>query len=224
MKKTPAVLIDDPEANDHYDLRRVLSGWDAGLLAVIEPVHDAGLRPAGAGGTDAAAEAGPAGGAAAPVAAPGGTPAGDGGPTAGTSHTGNVLLGRSDSATTRALKTAPERYALSGKGLPPRQFTAAGGPAVLAGLGISPLLLVCFVSYTTYPLIVALAHDERTRDFLRVGVTGVRMDTMYNLARKLFVDGHISYHEHTRVLEKVLCARLKTMLLAHAERRGAGSR
>ena len=196
MQKTPAVLLDDPRWNDGFDLRRALSGWKDGLVAVIEPVQ--------APGTGAAGEAAAAGG--------------DGTPAAG-----SVTFGKSDSTTTRGLKTAPMRYTIAGKGITPREFAAAESPEVLRGLGVSPLVLVCAVSYATYPLVVELASHEHTRDFLRVGVTGVRMDTVYNLARKLIVDGHISYHEHTRILDKVLCPRLELMLRAHAERRRAGA-
>jgi len=196
MQKTPAVLIDDPRWQDGYDLRRALSGWKGGLLAVIEPVQ--------APGTGVAGEAAAAGGDGAPAA-------------------GSVTFGKSDSTTTRGLKTAPMRYTIAGKGVTPREFAAVLGPEVLRGLGVSPLLLVCAISYANYPLVVALASHEHTRDFLRVGVTGVRMDTVYNLARKLIVDGHIAYHEHTRILDKVLCQRLELMLRAHAERRRAGA-
>lgn len=196
MPKTPAVLIDDPRWNEGFDLRRTLSGWKDGLLAVIQPVA--------AAGSGAAGEATAAGGDGAPAV-------------------GSVTFGKSDSTTTRGLKTAPMRYTISGKGITPREFSAAEGPEVLRGLGVSPLLVVCAVSYANYPLIVALASHEHTRDFLRVGVTGVRMDTVYNLARKLIVDGQIAYHEHTRALDKVLCARLELMLRAHADRRRAGA-
>ena len=203
MPKTPAVLIDEPRWNEGFDLRRTLSGWKDGLLAVITPVEA------------------PASGVAPGAAAAGG----DGKPAAGdaTPSAGSVTFGKSDSTTTRGLKTAPMRYTIAGKGITSREFVAALGPEVLRGLGVSPLLLVCAVSYANYPLVVELASHEHTRDFLRVGVTGVRMDTVYNLARKLIVDGHIAYHEHTRILDKVLCSRLELMLRAHAERRRAGA-
>jgi hypothetical protein len=208
MQKTPAVLLDDPRWQDGYDLRRALSGWKDGLLAVITPVEApvSGVAP---------------GAAAAGAAAAGG----DGKPAAGdaTPAAGSVTFGKSDSTTTRGLKTAPMRYTIAGKGITSREFVAAEGPEVLHGLGVSPLVLVCAVSYATYPLVVELASHEHTRGFLRVGVTGVRMDTVYNLARKLIVDGHIAYHEHTRILDKVLCPRLEVMLHAHAERRRAGA-
>ena len=198
MKKTPAVLIDDPEVNDQYDLRRVLSGWGHGLAAVIEPTAEQ------ATGDPAPPESSPVSRSpTAPAAVP---------------------ASKSDSVTTRALKSAPVRYRIEGKGVVSRTFAAAEGPQVLSALGVSPLVLVCFVSYSTSPLVVALAHHEWSRDFLRVGITGVRMDTVYNLARKLIVDGEIAYHEHTRALEKLLCPRLELMLLAHEERRRGAAR
>ncbi len=94
---------------------------------------------------------------------------------------------------------------------------------VLAPLSGEQPILVSFVSYATTPLIVALAHDDAFKDGLRVGITGVRLDTDYNLARKLIVDELLHYHEHTRALEKVLNNRLRLMLNAHQDRRRAGS-
>jgi hypothetical protein len=182
--KTPVVLIDDPQANDQFDLRGTLARWGGGLLAVIEPLPGA-----------AAGEAEPA----------------------------ENLLGKNDSETTRSLKTARVQYRLTKKGSPDRTFEVAEGPPALLQLGAKPLLLVGFVSAATFPLFMACATQDGTRDFLRVGVTGVRMDGDYNLARKLIVDGGIAYHEHTRALEKVLCRRLELMLTAHDERsRSAG--
>ena len=176
--KTPAVLVDDPRANDEYDLPRALADWSGGVAAVIEP-----LRFEAAG--DAASGA---------------------------------ALGPSDSETTRGLKTARVRYRLRPKGGDEREFGVEEGPQVLQQLGQPALLLVCFVSAATFPLIMRLAQHEATRSMLRVGITGVRMDGDYNLARKLIVDGGIAYHEHTRVLDKVLCHRLELMQRAHVER------
>jgi hypothetical protein len=198
MTKTPAVLIDDPEANDQYDLRRVLSGWRHGLLAVVSPAEPSE--------------------AAAPEAAAG--PAAPERPDAASKDAAS----KSDSLTTRTLKGATRHFRLEGKSIPPRTFAAAEGPEVLRGLGAAPLLFVCFISYATCPLVVALAHHEWSRGMLRVGVTGVRMDTGYNVARKLIVDGEIAYHEHTRALEKLLCPRLELMLQAHEERAGGAAR
>jgi hypothetical protein len=183
--KTPVVLIDDPRANEQFDLKRTLASWGGGLLGVIEPL------PGGAPGETAVAAEG--------------------------------LLGKNDSETTRSLKTAQVRYRLSTKDSSSREFEAAAGPQVLRQLGTQPFLLVGYVSAATFPLFMACATQEGTRDFLRVGITGVRMDGDYNLARKLIVDGGIAYHEHTRTLEKVLCRRLELMLTAHHERqRSAG--
>jgi hypothetical protein len=176
--KTPAVLVDDPRANDEYDLQRALASWSGGLLAMIEPA-----------GTAAGED-----GAAAPA------------------------FGPSDSPTTRALKAARVRYRLRVRGKEAGEFDVGAGPATLQGFGQPAPVVVCFVTPATFPLMLQLAHHEPTRSMLRVGVTGVRMDGNYNLARKLIVDGGIAYHEHTRVLEKVLCARLELMLAAHAER------
>ena len=182
--KTPVVLIDDPQANDQFDLKGTLAHWGGGLLAVIEPLE---------------------------------------GGAAGEAVPDEALLGKNDSETTRVLKTARVRYQLTTKDKGVRPFEVAEGPQTLLQLGAKPLLLVGFVSAATFPLFMACATREETRDFLRVGVTGVRMDGDYNLARKLMVDGGIAYHEHTRALEKVLCRRLELMLTAHHERlRSAG--
>ena len=182
--KTPVVLIDDPQANDQFDLQGTLAHWGGGLLAVIEPLP--------------------------------GTAAGEAEPP-------ESLLGKNDSETTRSLKTARVRYRLTKKGSQERTIEVAEAPSVLLQLGAKPLLLVGYVSASTFPLFMACATQEGTRDFLRVGVTGVRMDGDYNLARKLIVDGGIAYHEHTRALERVLCRRLELMLTAHDERlRSAG--
>ena len=183
---TPAVLIDDPDANEHYDLRGTLAGWAHGLVAVVEPL---------AAGAAAAPEAG---GPAAPAPA----------------------AGKSDSDTTRALKSARVRYRLEAKATAAREFDVAEGPVLLRALA-SPLVIVAFVSSRTFPLLVALGQHEASRGWLRVGITGVAMDHPYNLARKLIMEGAIAYHEHTRILEKVLCRRLQLMLASHAERQHA---
>ncbi|UCE01758.1 MAG: hypothetical protein JSW67_10835 [Candidatus Latescibacterota bacterium] len=180
MQKTPALLIDDPEANDLYDLQRTLRGWKYGLAAVVRAV-----------GAEEGAQA-----------------------SADTS----AFAAKNDSLTTKALKSAGIRYRVSGKGIPEREFLGSEGAEVVRALASPTLVVVSFVSNATYPLLVALARDDATRDFLRVGVTGVRMDTAYNLARKLMFDGDISYHEHTRAVERVLCSRLELMLGAHDER------
>ncbi len=177
--KSAAVLVDDPRANDEYDLQRALAPWGAGLLAVIEPLPQEEV-------------------------------AGDGAPS--------PAFGPSDSPTTRALKSARVRYRLRAKGNETRDFAVAEAPQVLLQLGGPALVVVCFVSAATFPLLMQLSQDETTRSMLRVGITGVRMDGDYNLARKLILDGAIAYHEHTRVLEKVLCRRLELMLAAHTER------
>lgn len=180
--KIPALLVDDPRANDVYDLRRTLAGWRHGLAGVIAPV---GQGPAGAAGDGKAAETTPA--------------------------------GKGDSDTTRLLKKAPVRYRLEAAPGTAREFDVAQAPEVVCGLG-SPLVVVGFVSPATFPLLAALGDHEATRKWLRIGITGVRMDGSYNLARKLFVDGSIAYHEHSRTLERVLCRRLDLMLAAHTER------
>jgi len=180
--KPPAILIDDPDANEHYDLRGTLAGWAPGLIAVVEPL-------AAASGADAGPESG------APAA-----PA-----------------GKSDSDTTRALKSARVRYRMEAKATAAREFDVAEGPVVLRALA-SPLLIVAFVSPRTFPLLVALGQHQASRAWLRVGITGVAMDHPYNLARKLIMEGAIAYHEHTRTLEKVLCRRLQLMVASHAER------
>ena len=181
--KPPAVLLDDPDANAHYDLRGTLAGWGPGLIAVVEPLAAA-----------AVADAAPASGGAA--AAP---------------------AGKSDSDTTRALKSARVRYRMEAKATAAREFEVAEGPVVLRALA-SPLLIVAFVSPRTFPLLVALGQHPASRAWLRVGITGVAMDQPYNLARKLIMEGAIAYHEHTRTLEKVLCRRLQLMVASHAER------
>jgi len=185
--KIPALLLDDPHANDQYDLRGTLANWRHGLAGVIEPVRQ---EPRG--------------------------PSGDGkGPE-------TAAAGKNDSDTTRALKTARVRYRLEIQGGTAREFEAADGPDLVRTLG-APLVVVGFVSAATFPLFTTLAQHGATRGFLRVGVTGVRMDHAYNLARKLFADGDIAYHEHTRTLTRVLCSRLDLMLAAHAERQRAGA-
>jgi hypothetical protein len=177
VKKCPVVLVDDPRANDQFDLNRVLSGWRYGLLAVVEPratqaaASGAG-EPAEAAGVSQSAE-----------------PAGE-----------------------------VERYSISGRGMTAREFAAPEAGAVLKGLRASPLLVVSFVSHSTFPLLNALAQDEYTRDFLKVGVTGVRMDSSFNLAQKLLADGKIAYHEHSLALERVLLNRLGLMQQAHEDR------
>lgn len=184
--KIPALLLDDPQANDQYDLRGTLESWRHGLAGVIEPVRQ---EPSG--------------------------PSGDGkGPE-------SAVAGKNDSDTTRALKTARVRYRLESRGGATREFEVADGPELVRTLGAS-LVVVGFVSPATFPLFTALAQHEATRGFLRIGVSGVRMDHAYNLARKLFADGDIAYHEHTRTLTRVLCHRLDLMLTAHAERQRAG--
>jgi hypothetical protein len=180
VQKTPALLIDDPEANDLYDLRRTLGGWKHGLAAVVAPI-------AAEEGAEASADT-------------------------------SAFAGKNDSLTTKALKTAGIRYRISGKGVLEREFLATEGAEVVRALASPSLVVVSFISNATYPLLIALARNDATRDFLRVGVTGVRMDTAYNLARKLMFDGDISYHEHTRAVERVLCSRLELMLGAHDER------
>lgn len=181
--KIPALLLDDPSANDLYDLSGILSGWKDGVAGVIVPL---GLA----------------------------TPEGDG--------KGPAPAAKNDSETTRALKSARIRYRLERRGEQPREFDPATGPELVRGLGPT-LVVVGFVSPATFPLLVALAEHESTRGFLRVGVSGVRLDHSYNLARKLFADGVIAYHEHTHALARVLCRRLDLMLAAHAERQRAGA-
>lgn len=185
MAKHPAILVDDPVVNGHFDLRRTLRGWRAGLAAVITPLADT-------------EDAQPA--------------------TSATPY-----AGKNDSESTLTLKHRVVRYRVEGKQTGEREFSAAECAAVLQPLASEAPILVSFVSYATAPLIVALAHTEAFATILRVGVSGVRLDTQYNLARKLIVDGLIHYHEHTLVLEKVLCHRLRLMLEAHEERRRAGS-
>ncbi len=131
--------------------------------------------------------------------------------------------GKNDSHSTRVLKHADVRYTLVGKRSGEREFRVAECAEVFAPWASEEPILVGFVSYATTPLLVALAHADAFRDALRVGVSGVRLDTQYNLARKLIVDGLIHYHEHTLALEKVLNSRLALMLQAHQERRRAGS-
>lgn len=186
MAKHGAVLVDDPIANSHYDLRRTLRGWRFGLAAVVTPVHVQGN----------------------------GTPS---------DSVDETFVGKNDSETTRALKNAPFRYHVEGKGSGRREFLGAEAADVLGPLAGDAPILVSFISYATTPLVVALAHADAFKNALRVGITGVRLDTNYNLARKLIVDELIHYHEHTRALEKVLCNRLALMLQAHQERRRAGS-
>ena len=188
--KTPVVLLDDPAANDEYDLEAILGGWPHGIAGIIKPLD--ATTQGGGGSAPAATEAEPAGGASIAAA------------------------GKSDSETTLTLKRARIRYCLRGKRAA-REFDVAAGPPIVRELGES-LLVVGFVSAATFPLLVALAQHADTRDFLRVGITGVRLDHSYNLARKLIVDGVISYHEHTRTLNRVLCARLELMRIEHAAR------
>ncbi|MFQ5599286.1 MAG: hypothetical protein ACE5G2_01890, partial [Candidatus Krumholzibacteriia bacterium] len=130
---------------------------------------------------------------------------------------------QADSRTTAALEGASVRYTISGGDIAAREFGAPEAGEVLVGLGKSALVVVAFVSYATFPLLVALADHEHAGAFLRVGITGVRMDTSYNLGQKLRIDGVIQYHEHTRALERVLCKRLELMLRAHEERLRAGA-
>jgi hypothetical protein len=186
VAKNSAILIDDPIANSHYDLRRTLRGWRFGLAAVITPVADTG----------------------------------NGAPDSPASE---AFVGKNDSDTTRALKNASIRYHVEGKEIDERDFHGTEGVDVLVPLAGSAPVLVSFVSYATAPLIVALAHADAFKNILRVGITQVRMDTNYNLARKLIVDELIHYHEHTRVLEKVFCKRLALMLQAHEARQRARS-
>ena len=133
------------------------------------------------------------------------------------------FVGKNDSESTRTLKNAPFRYQIQGKQSSAPVFLAGEAAGILGSIASDALILVSFVSYATTPLIVALAHADAFKGALRVGVTGVRLDTNYNLARKLIVDGLIHYHEHTRVLEHVLGKRLALMLDAHQARRRAGS-
>ena len=195
--KTPVVLLDDPAANDEYDLEAILRKWPHGIAGIITPLDaamqvDDGWAPT----TDATAV---------------GSAEGE----------GMVAAGRSDSETTLTLKRARIRYRLRGKGAA-RELDVATSPPIVRALGAS-LLVVGFVSAATFPLLVALGQHADTRDLLRVGITGVRLDHSYNLARKLIVDGVISYHEHTRTMAKVLCARLELMRVEHLERlRSAG--
>ncbi len=199
--KTPVVLLDDPAANDEHDLVAILGGWRHGIAGVITPLDAEAQGPY---------DSAPASGATEP-----GSALADGG------GDGNATAGKSDSETTLSLKRARIRYRLRGKSSM-REFEVAAGPKIIGALG-DPVLVVGFVSAATFPLLVALAQHAETRDFLRVGITGVRMDTSYNLARKLIEDGVISYHEHTRTLDRVLCARLELMRAAHVERlRSAG--
>lgn len=150
-----------------------------------------------------------------PVAEADTAPAGDGAAD---------FVGKNDSEATRALKNAPVRYRIAGKKTDERAFLAGEAAGILAPFAGDALILVSFVSYATTPLIVALAHADAFKGALQVGVTGVRLDTNYNLARKLIVDGLIHYHEHTRALERVLGNRLNLMMTAHQERRRAGSK
>ena len=190
--KTPVVLLDDPAANDEYDLEAILGKWSHGIAGIITPL-DAAMQ-----GNDGSA------------------PASDATAVASTAGEGLAPAGRSDSETTLTLKRARIRYRLRGKGAT-REFDVAASPPIVRALGGS-LLVVGFVSAATFPLLVALGQHADTRDFLRVGITGVRLDYSYNLARKLIVDGVISYHEHTRTMAKVLCARLELMRVEHLER------
>ncbi len=195
--KTPVVLLDDPTANDEYDLEAILGGWSHGIAGIITPL-DAAMP--GDGGSAPASDATAVGSA---------------------EGEGLAAAGRSDSETTLTLKRARIRYRMRGKGVP-RDLEVATGPPLVRALGPS-LLVVGFVSAATFPLLVALAQHADTRDVLRVGITGVRLDHSYNLARKLILDGVITYHEHTRTLAKVLCARLELMRVEHLERlRSAG--
>lgn len=185
MAKHPALLIDDPAENHHYDLHGTLRRWRGGLAAVVTPVPEAGARAS--------------------------------------DHAAVEYTGKNDSESTRILKNAARRYQVNGRGTGEREFGAAEAADVLRPLVGDGLVVVAFTSYATAPLIVALAHADGFRDSLRVGVSGVRMDTNYNLARKFMVDDLIHYHEHTRALDKLLRNRLVLMLRAHEDRRQAGS-
>lgn len=155
------VLVDDPIANDLFDLKGLLAGGTSGQLAAIATPLEAG---------------GAAGPARYRVVSPGGS----GEPIATRDGTPEEVIG----------------FFLERPGLP---FAVIG-----------------FVSSATLPLLEALHADPRTRDLFKLGITGPRFDTPYNLARKLIRDGKIHYHEHTLTLPVVLHKRFATMLRAHA--------
>jgi hypothetical protein len=136
--------------------------------------------------------------------------------------------GISTVATTYAGTTRPEaryrfRQAASKNGSGPRSFGASEAAATLSQLAAGPFVLVAFVSPATVPLVAALHADERTRAFLRCGVTLPRLDRDYNLAQTLVSEGKLHYHEHSQHLEKMLQKRLQTMLrLLGAGQKAAG--
>jgi hypothetical protein len=90
--------------------------------------------------------------------------------------------------------------------------------ALVAAAGTPPAALVVFVSVATLPLVEALHADPRTRTWLRLGITDVKLDPAYTLAQKLVFDRKLHYHEHTLSLERLLDKRLHSMWEAHAAR------
>ena len=152
------VLVDDPIANDLFDLKGLLATGASGHLAAIAVPSQGG---AGRYRIDSP------GGSGAPIASREGTPE-------------------------DAIGWFLERPSL-------------------------PFAVIAFVSSATLPLLEALHADPRTRDLFKLGITGPRLDTPYNLARKLVRDGKIHYHEHTLTLPVVLHKRFATMLRAYAD-------
>jgi hypothetical protein len=99
---------------------------------------------------------------------------------------------------------------------PPALHPATAVVDALAAVVPPPFALVVFVSASTLPLVEALHADPRTRNSLRVGVTGWRLDPDYTLAQKLVDSRKLHYHEHGKTLERVLCQRLEKMVRAQA--------
>jgi hypothetical protein len=155
------VLVDDPGANDLFDLKGLLGGGASGYLAAsVVPKSGADGPQAGLFTVAWAADAG-------------------------------GRDDRRDGTATMVIEALLDKPAL-------------------------PFAVVAFVSAATLPFLEALYADERTRGVFKLGVTGPRLDTPYNLARKLIRDGKIHYHEHTLTLPVVLHKRLATMQRAHA--------
>jgi len=172
------VLVDDPVANDVFDLQGLLAAGDSGHLAAI-----AVAVPAAAGAASEALAAG-------------------------------ALTAGADLAAVRYRVTWPGasgvRDGAEREGTPEE---AVGFFLERPGL---PFAVIVFVSSATLPMVEALHAEERTRPLFKLGVTGPRLDTPYNLARKLVRDGKIHYHEHTLTLPVVLHKRFATMVRAHA--------
>ncbi len=172
------VLVDDPIANDLFDLQGLLATGDSGHLAAI-----AIAVPAATGAISAAV-------------------------AAGARTAGSDIVSVSYRVTSPGSKGVREESELEGTPEEAVEF-------FLQRPGL-PFAVIVFVSAATLPMVEALHTDERTRALFKLGVTGPRFDTPYNLARKLVRDGKIHYHEHTLTLPVVLHKRFATMLRAHA--------